>query len=165
MHFHSFWFHWNSRAHAVGLLAMSFGHQNALVPSRAFEINMKTLIHFSDHSPLHFSTFRQKQRQLATVSYKRKKKKALKTEWLRCLTKEISSLNVLGYFPTPRALHLLSACPDDAPGWSGELPRILQISVWVTCPLRSHWWSYYCPNIGGLLSVPELPFANLWPCT
>lgn len=100
------WFHWNSGACGVGHFAMSFGLQNALVPSRAFEINMKTLIHFNDHSPLCFSTFRQKQRQLATVSYQKKKRKALKIEWLRCLTKGIQFLVCVGLLPNPQAFVL-----------------------------------------------------------
>lgn len=122
------------------------GHQNALVPSRAFEINMKTLIHFNDHSPLHFSTFRQKQRQLATVSYT---KKTFENRMTKMFTQRnpYSSLTVLGCFAPPRPLHLLYLCPDDVLAWSSELPPILQISVQVPPPLRSHCWSSTPPPI------------------
>lgn len=145
---------------------MLFGYQSALVISKAFETDMKTLIHFNDHLPLHFSTFGQKHRQLATVSYL-KNNNNLKTEWLRFLPKEIQFLECFRLHPTPQGfctcytsvqMMLLSG--------STKPPFTLQISIWVTLFLGRHCQSSSPPpalDIDDLLCVPEFLLANLWP--
>lgn len=154
--FTAIWFHWNSRAHAFGLLAMSFGHQNALVPSRAFETNMKTLIHFSDHSPLHFSTFRQKQRQLATVSYTKKKKKSFENRMTKILNQRNQFLECFGLLPYPQAFALAVPLSRWCPWliwWTPTYPSDLNLSdlspekPLLILLLPQHRWPSLCSSV------------------